>query len=299
MKCSAMKILHFYFRILSFVVSLILVSCMSRNVIGLEFDSDDVLVLHAVASPQEPLHAMITITDNVLSSMYDKLYHYLRPYSENAVVAAYVNGSEEPIHFITRYNPEDADTDLYRGYYESDFVPQEGDEITIVAHFPGYPPIKATQKVPVKPDFDLSSDIEIISDYRALVTLHFTIKDTPGEDNYYRFVWPSNREHRNEELVVRRDISHFSDKYEYGNFDGSYKTISYSTEVNLSNQEGEGKILTDIFQCISYDTYKFLESWQTPSSGIFGEVSKVHSNVEGGAGIFAAVSGVRVRIPIN
>lgn len=38
---------------------------------------------------------------------------------------------------------------------------------------------------------------------------------------------------------------------------------------------------------------------KTISSGIFGEVVKTYSNVEGGAGIFAAVSGVRIEVPVN
>ena len=31
----------------------------------------------------------------------------------------------------------------------------------------------------------------------------------------------------------------------------------------------------------------------------FGEVVKTYSNVEGGAGIFAAVSGVRIEVPVK
>ena len=295
-----MKKLFLHFILLPLCAFLFLVSCMSESVIGLEFDSDNVLVLHSVASPQEPLQAMFTITDYVLHEMYyEKLYYNQRPYSADAVVVAYVNGSTEPIQFVTRYNPLDPESDVYRGYYETDYVPEEGDEITIEANFPGYPPIKATQKVPVKPNFVLDYDIEKVSDYKVKLTLHYTIHDAAGEDNYYRFVWPSQALYENEKHLYKREISYFSDINGFGTFDGASKTISYSTDVTIPAKEGGESLFVDIFQSISSDTYKYLESRNAISSGIFGEVVKTYSNVEGGAGIFAAVSGVRIEVPVK
>ncbi len=283
------------------------ISCMNKSVLSIEgIEADNILVLHAIATPDSTLDAVIMQGDYVLyGSSYDKLYYNKRMYHKDASVLAYVNGNPDPIVFTTRYDITQPDeTDIYRGLYESSYIPEEGDEITIVAHFPGYPSIEATQTVPKRPELEVKYRSEEYTDGTTRVYLNVAIKDKSDEANYYRFTMPSDgygkyffqRELIGDFYNTDQTLQYISDIYDFGGFDGKEQSFSYYSDFRFYS--GEDKKVEEMVQSISYDTYEYLRTKNLKEPNIFGEVRKVHSNVNGGAGIFVALSSVKIDITL-
>ena len=114
----------------------------------IQFNGDETepkLVLYSVARAGEPLEVEVSHSAFFLKSGPASSYvESLKP--ESGTVRLYVNGSSVP-YFLTRRAPQDTyDAPLY---YDSTYVPSEGDRLRLVVSFPGFDEVSAEVEVPV------------------------------------------------------------------------------------------------------------------------------------------------------
>lgn len=196
--------------------ALLLCSCEKEIEFKGKYDGSKI-VLYSVVNPMDTLKVrvlrsyFILRTSDGSESVFDGL--------SEAKVTALVNGTEIPL------------TEVDAGFFNSEFVPKPGDEVTIKASREGYKSVTATTVVPEPADFSVEKAVfeekPIEDEYwrerrrEWTVRLRIRINDVPGERNYYRLkIYEQDREYQQSLFAMTQDVIFMSQTDEFETIEG-------------------------------------------------------------------------------
>ena len=315
----------------------------------IQFNGDETepkLVVYSVARAGEPLevevsHSAFFLKSGPLSSYIE----LLKP--EEGSVKLYVNDSAIP-YVLTRRIPQmiDADGDGepdYRDlpdaplYYESAYVPAEGDNLRLVVSFPGFEEASAEVKLPVSSVLTVeSATLRPLSEdyyssycyYDVAMTVHrgadptcfygirpylhikYTYNGEEMEDTYswnmesddFLFQGNGSTTDQISQLFSDDDVSMlFADTKipsDSYSFRGSF--LSYNLEEIRADGATADYYL--VFTTMTRDLYYYRTSLATANSSssfsLFSEATSIYSNVRGGYGCFCAASAKKIALDL-
>ncbi len=322
-----------------------LVSCTKE----IKFNGDESepkLVIYSVARAGEPLqvevsHSAFFLKSGPLSSYME----LLKP--EEGSVRLYVNGGTIP-YVLTRREPQMIDLDGDGNpdvpdlgdaplYYESTYVPAEGDRLRLVVSFPGFDEASAETQLPtcavlavnsVTPRavndtyigtyhyYDLSLTVNRGADpscyYGIRPYLHFSYS-YDGEDYEDTYSW----ELESDDYLFQGNGS-MTDQLSQFLSDDNVSMLFADTKIpsasytfrgsfmgyNIDAMRAEGATADYflVFTTMNRDLYYYRTSLATANSSssfsIFSEATSIYSSVTGGYGCFCAASSKKIALDL-
>ena len=315
----------------------------------IQFNGDETepkLVIYSVARAGEPLEVEVSHSAFFLKSgPLDSYIELLKP--EEGTVKLYVNDSAIP-YVLTRRIPQmiDADGDGEPDYndlpdaplyYDSTFVPAEGDRLRLVVSFPGFEEASAEVKLPVSSVLTVdSATLRPLSEgtyssycyYDVAMTIHrgadpayyygirpyLHIKYTyNGEEMEATYSWDMESDdflfqgngsttEQLSQLLNGDDVSMlFADTKipsDSYSFRGSF--LSYNLEEIRADGATANYYL--VFTTMTRDLYYYRTSLATAdnssSFSLVSEATSIYSNVKGGFGCFCAASARKIALDL-
>lgn len=307
-------------------------------------ESEPKLVVYSVARAGEPLQVEVSHSAFFLKSGPLKSYmELLKP--EEGSVRLYVNGSAIP-YALTRREPQMIDVDGdgipdYSSmpdaplYYDSTYIPAEGDRLRLVVSFPGFDEASAETQVPLCTTLEVKSatgrentedDISSYRYYDLTLTIH-----RGGDPQYYYgirpYIWMEyTYEEGTDSTTFSYDLQ--SDDFLFqGNgsgmdqltqlmgddvsmlfADSKIPEADYTFRCNFlgydaDNLRDKGMLSVKyylVFTTMDRDLYYYRTSLATAngssSFSLFSEATSIYSNVEGGYGCFCAASAKKIAL---
>ena len=309
-------------------------------------ESEPKLVVYSVARAGEPLQVEVSHSAFFLKSGPLKSYlELLKP--EEGSVKLFVNGSTIP-YVLTRREPQMVDwdgdgepdsTDLPEAplYYESTYVPAEGDRLRLVVSFPGFDEATAETQLPSCAVLTVNSATPRAVNETYIGSYHYydlTLTVNRGADPscyygirpYLHFIYSSDGD--DYEGTYSWDLE--SDDYLFqGNGSMTDQLSQLLSEDNVSMLFADTKIPAEsytfrgsfmgydidamraegvtanyflVFTTMNRDLYYYRTSLATANSSssfsIFSEATSIYSNVTGGYGCFCAASSKKITLSL-
>lgn len=284
---------------LVFITVCISLSCEKE--VSLDFDHTVRLCLNSILNPDSTMTASLTFSKSLDNS---------------GNIKAAINGN------ITLYENDSVlgqFEEKGNGKYVLGRKPREGETYMIIAEVEGFHPVSAETTVPRRPEIEYSREITGYAgtdSAMAIFNLNVKLKDKPGTDNYWIYEkWVINgiryggsaREINAPFLDDFNKVTDSDSKYGY--------TLSFG--VRLSDEGYDGKILefvipdfyeetdrryTESVGFINADKHydKYLKTsvinrMKETSELPFFEPVQIHSNINGGYGIFGSCAVTEIK----
>lgn len=287
---------------------------VSACVKDLDYDFDDVephVVVMSTVDPDTTLSLRLSFSRFFLSAEpFRKI--------EDATLQLVVNGQPQALN-ATQPNPGD---------YRLAYRPQYGDRLDLTVQVPGHEPVSASTVVPHPASVTgARASLHHASGVGDNVyAIRFTLHDPADEDNYYFL-----------RLIEELDHGSMGHNYRYTNFscsdylltqgvdlgtvfdniDGSTPTEHYVDNLpfpddNIAGRSHEVEIKVEknyntsgfILELVSLSRDRYLyeltanQYTDAPFESLIAEPVQVHTNIDGGIGIFAARTRTLVPIPL-
>lgn len=291
-----------------FAAALLLGACTK----DLDIDFDDMEPQVVVMSCVEP--------DTTLSLRlnYSRFFLSSQPFAaiDNAAVSLSVNGGSAL-----------APTSAAGGNYAFALRPQPGDRFDLQVDVPGKGTVAASTTVPAAPQVDnISASLTETDGHDRIYSLRFTLHDPDGEDNFYLirclarryFVYSGTVEFEDDYrpftcndymLTEGMDMGTLLDGDNPGEFSGR---SLFFTDANINGRGHEVALSTELYyndrelylEITSYSRDRYLyeitadQYTDDPFESLIAEPVQVHTNIDGGIGIFAARTRTLVPIPL-
>ncbi len=194
------------------------------------------------------------------------------------------------------------------------------EEYTLKVSHPEYPSIQATQKMPPKPEIQNASfkekEVPIVFGKENYDLIRFDIRDKANETNYYGFkityfLGNNNTTNSYSSEVFYETLSPlFEQGYRFPlllsdeHFNGDIQTVNLIVSPDYSRDEYNNveetliHVELEVFN-LTEDYFRYETSLQRRyqnEGNPFAEPNPIHSNIEGGFGIFTLFNGVKQRI---
>lgn len=337
-----MKRYRFLFTLLFTMASL--VSC-TKEIKFRGDESEPKLVLYSVARTGEPLQVEVSHSAFFLKSgPADSYTELLKP--EAGSVKLYVNDSAIP-YVLTRRVPQPVDmnddgipdmTDIPEAplFYESTFVPAEGDRLRLVVSFPGFEEASAEVALPVSSLLTvesatlrpLSEDYSTYCYYDLAMTVHrgadpacyygirpyLHVKYTYGGEDYdvnyswdlqsddFLFQGNGSTTEQISQLLSDDDVSMLFADTKIPSDTYSFRASFLSYNLEEIRADGASADYYLVFTTMTRDLYYYRTSLATAdnssSFSIFSEAASIYSNVKGGFGCFCAASARKIALDL-
>ena len=315
----------------------------------IQFNGDETepkLVIYSVARAGEPLEVEVSHSAFFLKSgPLDSYIELLKP--EEGTVKLYVNDSAIP-YVLTRRIPQmiDADGDGEPDYndlpdaplyYDSTFVPSEGDRLRLVASFPGFEEASAEVKLPVSSVLKVdSATLRPLSEgtyssycyYDVAMTIHrgadpayyygirpyLHIKYTyNGEEMEATYSWDMESDdflfqgngsttEQLSQLLNGDDVSMLFADTKIPSDSYSFRGSFLSPNLEEIRADGASADYYLVFTTMTRDLYYYRTSLATAdnssSFSLFSEATSIYSNVKGGFGCFCAASARKIALDL-
>ena len=315
----------------------------------IQFNGDETepkLVIYSVARAGEPLEVEVSHSAFFLKSgPLDSYIELLKP--EEGTVKLYVNDSAIP-YVLTRRIPQmiDADGDGEPDYndlpdaplyYDSTFVPSEGDRLRLVASFPGFEEASAEVKLPVSSVLTVdSATLRPLSEdtyssycyYDVAMTIHrgadpayyygirpyLHIKYTyNGEEMEATYSWDMESDdflfqgngsttEQLSQLLNGDDVSMLFADTKIPSDSYSFRGSFLSPNLEEIRADGATANYYLVFTTMTRDLYYYRTSLATAdnssSFSLFSEATSIYSNVKGGFGCFCAASARKIALDL-
>lgn len=289
-------------------IALLLGACTKDLDIDFEQQAPKVVVMSCV-EPDSVLSLRLSFSRFFLSSQPFRTI-------DNAVVTLLVNGSTEATA-----------TPSANGRYVFDYRPRVGDHLALQVQVPDYGTVTSATTVPSPASVNnMQATLTANEDNDRTYSVRFTLNDPAGEDNFYAV------------RVIEREcyewdgVRHCEDSYRYftcndymltgaGNvgsiLDGDnpgevFDKVLYFTDDYFNGQSHVVEIAPELhyrntealLEITSYSRDRYLYELTTSMDGdsfedLFGEPVQVHTNIDGGIGIFGARNRILVPIPVS
>ena len=315
----------------------------------IQFNGDETepkLVIYSVARAGEPLEVEVSHSAFFLKSgPLDSYIELLKP--EEGTVKLYVNDSAIP-YVLTRRIPQmiDADGDGEPDYndlpdaplyYDSTFVPSEGDRLRLVASFPGFEEASAEVKLPVSSVLTVdSATLRPLSEdtyssycyYDVAMTIHrgadpayyygirpyLHVKYTyNGEEMEATYSWDMESDdflfqgngsttEQLSQLLNGDDVSMLFADTKIPSDSYSFRGSFLSPNLEEIRADGATANYYLVFTTMTRDLYYYRTSLATAdnssSFSLFSEATSIYSNVKGGFGCFCAASARKIALDL-
>ncbi|MBQ7640646.1 MAG: DUF4249 domain-containing protein [Bacteroidales bacterium] len=298
-------------------------------------ESESKLVIYSVARAGEPLQVEVSHSAFFLKSgPIENYIGALKP--DEGSVKLFVNGSMVP-YVLVRREPQPDITDLPDAplFYESTYVPAEGDRLRLVISFPGFDEASAETQVPycteltvnsVTPRavndeytglyhyYDLTLTINRGSDpscyYGIRPYLHFeyTYAEFTASEYYswnlesddFLFQGNGSMTDQLSQLLSNDDVSMLFANTKIPSSSYTFRGSFMGYDIDLMRAEGATANYFLVFTTMNRDLYYYRTSHATASNSssfsIFSEATSIYSNVKGGYGCFCAASSKKIAL---
>ena len=299
-------------------------------------ESESKLVIYSVARAGEPLQVEVSHSAFFLKSGPSKSYiGDLKP--EEGSVKLFVNESTIPYVLVRRVpqlidvdgdgEPDTPDLPIAPLYYESTFVPAEGDRLRLVVSFPGFDEASAETQLPyctaltvnsVSPRavndeytgyyhyYDLTLTINRGADpscyYGIRPYLHVESEDYSWtlESDDYLFQGNGSMTDQLSQLLSDDDVSMLFADTKIPSASYTFRGSFMGYDIDAIRAEGATANYFLVFTTMNRDLYYYRTSLATAGSdtsfSIFSEATSIYSNVRGGYGCFCAVSSKKIAL---